>query len=173
MAMVVRRARLPGTLEQNVDKIAYVVGNQVLKGRTDPYVRKLAEKIAGTVRGKDYYGEITTVYGWLLANVRYTRDPIQSELIQSPGQMAKRALEGQKILEDCESISAFGASILGALGHRTRVVFIDANPATKKFSHAIFQVWYAGKWVSVDATERNGVGWTPSHTKRMCIEPKI
>ena len=164
------RHKLAGSVEANIDKLADIISKQLTNGISSPTVRELAEDIIKGIPERDRAGEIRAIHKWCIENKRFTRDPYSLELLESPRRLAYEYHKKGKVLADCESISTFEAALLGTIGHRTRVMLIDANPYTREFSHALAQVYYGGKWVSLDTSRDGRIGWCAPHTRQLLIE---
>jgi predicted helicase len=136
-------------------------------------VRELAKDIVKSVPERNYAMEIKAVHEWVSKHKRFTRDPYGIELIASPRRLAYEYHKRGKILADCEELSPLEASLLGALGHKTRVILIDANPWSREFSHAVAQVRYGGNWIWLDPTRDGKVGAIAAHTRELVIEPEV
>ena len=165
------RHKLAGSVEANINKLADVISKQLANGISSPAVRELAEDIIKGIPERDRAGEIRAIHKWCIENKRFTRDPYSLELMESPRRLAYEYHKKGKVLADCESISTLEAALLGTIGHRTRVMLIDANPYTREFSHAVAQVYYGGKWVTLDTSRDGQIGWCASHTRELVIEP--
>ena len=166
------RHKLSGSVEANISKLAGIIKKQLSNGISSPAVRELAEDIVKNVPERDRAGEIKAVHKWCIRNKRFTRDPYSLELMESPRRLAYEYHKRGKVLADCESISTLEASLLGSIGHRTRVMLIDANPYSREFSHAVAQVHYQGRWVTLDTSRDGAIGWCAEHTRELAIEPE-
>lgn len=169
--MKVVRHKLAGSVEANIGRLATIIKKQLEGGISSPAIRELAEDIVKEVPERDRAGEIRAVHRWCIASKRFTRDPYSIELLESPQRLAYEYHKRGKVLADCESISTLEASLLGSLGHRSRVMLVDANPFSRDYSHAIAQVRYGGRWVNLDTSRDGRIGWCVSHTRQYIIEP--
>lgn len=127
----------------------------VKEGLRNPLIRLTALKIirdAG-IEGRDFAGEIQAVFDWVLANVRYTKDPYKLEMVHSPDVVLKMRAG------DCDDMSILLAALLQSLGHQTRFKVISSvDPET--FNHVYAQVKAGNRWLSLDATVPNArPGW--------------
>lgn len=114
-------------------------------GAQSARIRDLALGIVRSagVPGKDYPREVAAIHAWMLRSIRYTRDPVGQERVQTPEHTAFVALSG-----DCDDAATLEAAILGALGHPTRFVTIGLTP--RAFSHVYLEVFLRGQWVPLD-----------------------
>jgi transglutaminase-like putative cysteine protease len=81
-----------------------------------------------TIAGKNYPAEVLAIHRWVQNNIRYTRDSVGQETVQTPEHTAFVNQAG-----DCDDFSVLEAALLGALGHPTRFITIGYSP--KAFSH--------------------------------------
>lgn len=169
--MTVVRHRLKGTVEQNIKRLAEIMRRQIINGIRSPAVRELAEEIIRDVPERKRGQEIKAIHKWCIRNKKFTRDPRNIELLESPRRLVHEYRKKGVIRADCESLSTLQAALLGSLGHRTRVVIIDANPRTRSFSHAHTQVEHQGRWIDLDITRNGDIGWRARHTRHLIVDP--
>jgi predicted transglutaminase-like cysteine proteinase len=117
-------------------------------------------RVAGSA-GKDYLAEVLAIHRWVQTTIRYTRDPIGQETVQTPEYTAFVNQAG-----DCDDFSVLEAALLGALGHPTRFVTIGYKP--QAFSHVYLEVQVRGRWMPLDPIMADKpVGWeAPNPTLR-------
>lgn len=124
-------------------------------GARSERIRNLALAVVRSreVAAKDYRGEIEAVHTWIQKNIRYTRDPVGQETVQTPEYTAFINQAG-----DCDDFSVLEAALLGALGHPTRFVTIGFTPTA--FSHVYLEVNVRGDWIALDPIMADKpVGW--------------
>ena len=123
-------------------------------GAQSPRIRDLAMRIvqAAGIDAKDYRGEVDAIHAWIQSAIRYTRDPVGQERVQTPEHTAFVARSG-----DCDDFAVLETALLGALGHRTRFVTIGFTPA--RFSHVYAEVELRGAWLPLDAITDHPAGW--------------
>ena len=123
-------------------------------GAQSPRIRDLALAIvrAAGIDAKDYRGEVDAIHAWMQAAIRYTRDPVGQERVQTPEYTAFAARAG-----DCDDFAVLETALLGALGHRTRFVTIGFTP--QRFSHVYAEVELRGAWLPLDAITDHAAGW--------------
>lgn len=173
--MKVKLYRLKGRVEDNLPIIKGILGEQLHAGVTDVGVREVAESVirkAGIAQ-RDYLGEIKALTLWVRKKTRYTRDPYGAELFRHPRRLIATYLKKGTIMVDCDESAGLLASLLGSIGHNTRIVLIDSHPYTKDISHAIAQVEYlpgSGNWLFLETTMDKPIGWSPEHTREVYIE---
>jgi hypothetical protein len=137
------------------------IGRLVKYDLERPAVRFQALKILQSykVGSKNARREAEALYLWIKRNIRYQKDPVDIETVQSPV-VTLRLAAG-----DCDD----HAALMGAMAHsvgilaRFRVVgYSQANPI-----HIWAEVFVGGKWLPVDTTENFGFGGRP---KRLPFE---
>lgn len=130
----------------------------IRQGVKDFYVRQKAIDILFEkgIRAKDYLGEIRALFEWVQQNVRYTKDPFRLEVLHS----ARRILELRA--GDCDDMTILLGAMLESIGHPIRLVIVGPTPVRPDlFSHIYLEVYYKGKWISLDATMPFPMGWAP------------
>jgi hypothetical protein len=104
------------------------------------------------VAAKDYASEVAAIHRWVQTQVRYTRDPVGQETVQSPEYTAFTSRAG-----DCDDFTVLEAALLGALGHPTRFVTIGFTP--RAFSHVYLEANLRGQWLPLDPIVDQPPGW--------------
>lgn len=109
---------------------------------------------AANIAPRDWTGEVSALQTWVRDNIRFTRDPEQFELLQTP----------EKTLEigagDCDDQATLLAAMLSALGHPSQFIAVgfDGGP----FSHVLVRTKIGETWVPVETILPGvTVGWWP------------
>jgi transglutaminase-like putative cysteine protease len=141
----------------------------IREGLQDPTVIQMAGQIVRYLPQKDYAGEVEAIHAFVRDRVRYTRDPYGVELLRKPVEtLAAR-------VGDCDCKTILVCALLGAIGHRTRLVAI--GPSQQKFAHVFAEVRDERvtnerdpkAWVPLDCTEPWPVGWAAVWKGRMVV----
>lgn len=114
-----------------------------------------------SVAARDAPGEIRCLQGWVRDHIRYTRDPRDAEMVQTP----QRTL--QIGTGDCDDQATLLAALLLSIGYTPSFMALALNG--QDFSHVLSQVRMGSQWVPLE-TILPGVqpGWLPPHiTGRM------
>lgn len=119
-----------------------------------PLIIQLARSIVANVAGHDYRAEAEAVQEWVKANIRYSRDPVGAELLQTP-QVTLRKRQG-----DCDDHASLVAALLGALGHKMRLVAVGFAPG--QYAHVYAEDFLSSQWLPVETTEPWPLGKGPS-----------
>lgn len=109
-----------------------MVADALLREQSIP-LRKLCEEITARVRPKDYLSEVAAIYYWVLANVRYVRDPVHVEFVQHPlvllqPQAWDRAAGRRGRADDCEALSTTLAAMVMCIGNAAQFVTVSTQP---------------------------------------------
>jgi transglutaminase-like putative cysteine protease len=129
----------------------------VKQGKKTPAIREKALALTQDLPQKDRLGEIKALFLFVRDNIRYVRDINDVETLYS----AENVLNNEA--GDCDDKCILLASLLESIGHPTRFcavgfqagsfshVFVDTNIGTHRPT----------KWLSLDATEPQPMGWRP------------
>lgn len=126
-------------------------------------IRLLAQKLTRKLPQKNYTSEARAIHHFVKNRIRYVRDIRGIETIQTPIQTLKLGSG------DCDDKSVMVASLLEAIGHRTRLVACGFH-RPKNYSHVFVQTKIGNKWVSVECTEPWPLGKAPPNiTTRLTL----
>lgn len=135
----------------------------VSEGMKDPVVRQTLASILMDVPAHSDLLEVQSIYNWVKRNIRYTKDPINKELVST----AKFILTSQ--IGDCDDINAvLLPTLLQSAGYPCRLVTIASNPYSPgQFSHIYSEVLVKGRWIPIDAARPGAkFGVAPSRAYR-------
>lgn len=105
-------------------------------------IRNLATRIVHDVPSKQYVAEVAALYRWVRDNIRYRKDPVRVEWVQSPARTVREQAG------DCDDISTLLASLIESLGHETRFGTVGRTRDTQE--HVAVEALILGNWISVD-----------------------
>jgi hypothetical protein len=151
--MKVRLQSLPANVsgtDRTIKEIARLIEHDLKDQRLRVYVSQILHGVSS----KDYVAELERLYSWIVQNVRFQKDPISIETVQSP-LFTLRLRAG-----DCDDHAALMAGMAAAAGlsYRFRVVGYDVD----RLLHIWPEIQVNGQWISADTTEpRYGFGWRP------------
>jgi antitoxin (DNA-binding transcriptional repressor) of toxin-antitoxin stability system len=135
-----------------IQRMYQLVGQAV----TDPKFQELVYQITQAVPGKDYSGEVRSIFNWVKSNIKYTRDPYGVELVQDVWSTINRARA------DCDDFSILIAAMGEVMGNPSRFVTVSTRP-DKEPCHVYPELNTRGKWTALDVTVAgSSVGWRPS-----------
>lgn len=118
--------------------------------------------IVGDVPGKDHRGEIDRVFRWVRDCIRYLRDPVGVELVQTPD----KTLQYRQ--GDCDDQVTLLASLLGAIGIRSRFKAVGFMPGS--LTHVFLEALDNSNWIALDPIMAVPTGWQPPGTVSEMIE---
>lgn len=127
-----------------------------------PELRLLVTRVLNhaRVRSKNHLQEAKTIFRYIVRRVRYQKDPVDLETVQSPTVTLDLGAG------DCDDLSGLVAGLALAVGipARFRVVGYGEN----ELVHIFPELFAGGRWWPADATEPSrGFGWRP---KRFPVE---
>lgn len=135
----------------------------VKAGKKNPAIRQRATNLTQDLPQKDRIGEIRAIFNYVQNSIRYVRDIHNVETLHYAEQVMSQEYG------DCDDKAILIASLLEAIGHPTRFVAVGFAPG--EYSHVFVDVrlgapspsagWLNGKWLSLDTTEPQPMGWRP------------
>lgn len=107
------------------------------------------------LRSRDGVGEVRALQMWIQNHIRYVRDPVDVELVQTP-EVTLKLRTG-----DCDDQATLLAAMLKSTGHPAQFVAVGINGGP--FSHVLVEtpVGSSGKWVAAETILRKHLGWYP------------
>ncbi len=124
----------------------------VREAKKDIRLREFAMSLVRHLPGKDFYGEINTIFMFVRDKIRYIRDIDNIETIATP----------QKTLEyrqgDCDDQAVLLATLLIMIGHPSRFIAIAIGGS---FVHVYVETRLGNRWLGMDPTENQSLGWRP------------
>ena len=121
-----------------------------------PQLRLLATRILRrhAIPSKHHLAEARALYNYVVRTVRYQKDPIGLETVQSP------TVTLQLRAGDCDDHSGLLAGLAAAVGIPAR--FRVVGYADDHIVHIFPEVFVKGRWLAADTTEPgHGFGWRP------------
>lgn len=124
--------------------------------RRDPAIVETARRVltAYGVPRDDSEAEARAFYDFLRRHVRYTKDPVDVELLQDP-----RVTLAWKT-GDCDDIAILAASLAESVGRPSRFL-LYSGPGRPLPHHVLAQVKTGKGWTSLDTVWDRGAGETP------------
>lgn len=139
----------------------------------NPYVREWAGRILSGIEVNNKYQEAEVIYNFVRDRVRYTKDPLGYEYIQTPivllesiGQYVSR--KGERPIADCDDMTVLSLSLLKSVGFHVAIKVVSFTP-NKKFGHVYGLVQIGHDWVPIDCVRPDAsMGWeSQGHTRVM------
>ena len=140
---------LPG-VEQTLATMAALIR----RDSNDLLVRNKALEITDGCAGHDFDCEIEALYSYCRDEITYRRDPVEQERVQDARRTIWTFGTG-----DCDDKVVCLGSLLGTLGHRSRLKVHGTKRGN--YSHVYLEVQRRdGSWLPLDPTpEQAHVGW--------------
>lgn len=142
--------------------------DRIRESAANSYVRKWAERIVQNVPPRDQQGEVDAIFRFTQSRLRFARDPLGTEFVQSPVTILRQIEVGDLPSGDCDDHVVLGLSLAKSLGYPTviRVTGYPHNTAGR-YSHVYGMVNVKGEWIPFDAvrTDRN-LGWQAPNVVR-------
>lgn len=129
--------------------------------RRSLFIRDLATSIISNVKEKNWGKEVDALLAFVQTEIRYTRDPVDMELLQTPEELL-RSQQG-----DCDDKATLLAALLESVGHPTRFKAVGFSPNT--LSHVYVETKIGNRWVPMDPTMPKPLGWQPPNIRRSMI----
>lgn len=132
------------------------------EGRKDPGVIAVAEQVVRDCPANDTKCEIGKLFYWTKSKIRYLRDVRDVEKINT----AERTLRVGT--GDCDDMSVLLASLLEAVGNKTR--FVVMGFSSGEYEHVVTQVRLGTGWITLDPTVAKAtLGWVPPNVTRRMV----
>ena len=145
----------------------------IRKSSRNPYVREWAGSIIAGVEVNNKKQEAEAIYCFVRDNVRYTRDPLGYEYIQTPPSLLESIRpymknEGKRPTGDCDDMTMLSLALLKSIGFNVAIKVVSFSQ-NKKFGHVYGMVQIGQDWVCVDCVRPDAdFGWeSEGHTREM------
>lgn len=116
-------------------------------------IRAKARDLLSGVPPRQWVPEIRALHAFVRDSIRYTRDPVDVELVQTP----EKTLEyGQG---DCDDKATLLAALLSAAGHPAQFVAVGLNGGP--FSHVLVESQINRGWIPLETIIDREPGWWP------------
>lgn len=117
------------------------------KYKTNPQMISLFSTLLSGIDGRDSMRVMKAVYDFSISRVRYQKDGVGVERLQSPVRTLALGFG------DCDDFSILAAVLLEIAGIPARLAVVSTRP--DKVFHHVFVQGYSGKeWVSIDPVEK-------------------
>lgn len=126
----------------------------VKRYKRSPTIRETALSILTDVAPKNWRGEIEALFRFVRDHIRYTRDIVGLETLQTPPVTLELGAG------DCDDKSTLLAALLESVGHPTRFVAVGYR-APGSYSHVYVETRMGAGWIALDATMPHDMGWAP------------
>jgi hypothetical protein len=135
--------------ERGTAQTVHLMRRLIDQALNDAAFVRFAIDLVRNVPAYDEYGEVFSLFTWVLGHIRYTKDPVTKEKLTPPMELLKLRAG------DCDDIAMLLGALAIAIGYPARFVTVAANPDyPEEFSHVYAEVEVpagSGRWVAVDA----------------------
>ena len=107
--------------------------------------------------------EVAVLQRWVQNYIRYVRDPVDVELVQTPEVTLKLATG------DCDDQATLLAAMLKATGHPAQFVAVGVNGGP--FSHVLVETRLGRGWVAAETILKKPLGWYPPDATSRYVLP--
>lgn len=173
MSAVPRKEEYIGTGDTAIFRTVDRMKSIILESSRNPYVREWAKNIVANITVNDKKNEARAVYDFVRDNVRYTRDPLGFEYIQTPPVLLEdirlyQKRKGNRPVGDCDDMTVLSLSLLKSIGFPVAIKVVSFSD-DRKFSHVYGLVKVGHEWIPVDCVRpEKGMGWeSHGHTRVM------
>ena len=134
-------------------RIMRTAANESLTDDPSGTIILLVRELFAPVPERSWADEICILHEFVRDHIRYTLDPDELEMIQTP----LKTLEIQQ--GDCDDKSTLLAAMLKAGGHPARFCAVGMNG--EMFSHVLVEAKHGDDWVPLETILDVPVGWEP------------
>lgn len=173
MAAVPQTEEYIGTGDQAIFNTVTKMKDIISQSSKNPYIREWARKIVARVAVNDKKGEASAIFDFVRDNVRYTKDPMGFEYMQTPPVVLEDIrlyMEGQgdRPAGDCDDMTLLSLSLLKSIGFPVAIKVVSFHNH-KKFSHVYGLAQVGHEWICVDCVRPDqSFGWeSQGHTRVM------
>lgn len=155
--------------DPGIEQTLRVMRRHALAASRSPVVIDWAQGIVRRLPERDTDAEAGAFLSWVRANFRYTRDPVDVELVKTPERSIREWLKHGIITGDCDDQATLIAAGMNIVGVQTRFITVAADGAHADFSHVLLEYESPVRgWVSMDPIVRGtGLGWFPPAYNRV------
>lgn len=163
--MKVSRLSIP-TGVAGTDATVKIMRQMIDDGRRDIGLRKLAESIirSNGIPPYQYIRELSAIHSWVQNRIRYTKDPVDVEYIQTP---AQTVLSG---VGDCDDFTVLLGSLAESIGHPVDIKVVSRS-AGREFHHVYPVARVDGREFGLDASMPFAPGTQASGIRKSKIYP--
>lgn len=126
--------------------------------RENTFMRDFASSLISDIPGKNWNAEIKAIFDYVRNNIRYQKDIVGIETVQTPEQTLTRGYG------DCDDHALLAGALLECVGHPIRFMAVGFTPTS--LIHVYCQALSGNprerkSWISLDTTEPQPIGWEP------------
>lgn len=137
-----------------------IMRKMVKKGQESMVVRDLVIELTRPFAQKDWWREANACHEFVRDQIRYMRDPLDIELVQTPEATLRLGVG------DCDDKVTLLCTMLEVAGHPTRFVAVGFQP--EMFEHVYCETLIGRDWVACETTEPWEMGRSPPREIVQC-----
>ena len=151
--------------DYNLEDVKRELKRMLEEGSQLPEVRQLALQITSKI---PYDGDqISAIYDFVKANIKYQPDPYDKELFIHPRRMIKFYEQGIGA-GDCDDLALFTTSLLRSLGYQSNVVLLDTKG--EGLDHAVCEVLINEVHLTIDPSSEYPLGWDEKFYQKNVVD---
>ena len=162
-----------GTGDQAIYNTVEKMKSIINTSARNPYVREWAQKAVAQVDVNDKKGEASAIHRFVRDHVRYTKDPLGFEYLQTPPTLLEdirmnRDGKGDRPIGDCDDMTLLSLSLLKSIGFNVAIKVVSFTES-KRFGHVYGLVQIGYDWIPIDCVRpEKHLGWeSQGHTRAM------
>lgn len=121
-------------------------------------IRDKARELLSGIPPRQWMAEIKSMHAYVRDSIRYMRDPVDLELVQTPEKTIELGVG------DCDDKATLLAALLTASGHPSQFVAIGFG--TNGFSHVLVETQVGTRWMPLETIIPVEAGWFPDDVTR-------
>lgn len=173
MSAVPRTEENIGTGDQAIYNTVDKMKDIISQSSKNTYVREWAKEVVSRVDVNDKKGEAKAIFNFTRDNVRYTKDPLGYEYLQTPPVLLEdirlyQEGKGSRPSGDCDDMTLLSLSLLKSIGFNVAIKVVSFNK-NKTFGHVYGLVQIGYDWIPFDCVRPDqSMGWeSQGHTRAM------
>jgi predicted transglutaminase-like cysteine proteinase len=139
-----------------------------------PQIRMTAENVLTGIQEKNWYKEIETIFEYVRANMRYTRDINDVEMIKTPLRHLTDIKERGITYGDCDDYVVLLGSLLVSAGYKIKLSVIQSLwNDTGGYNHIFLEVNipFSERYIVLDASDKTKeMGFEPAYKLKRSFE---
>lgn len=171
MAAVPRTEEYIGSGDTAIYRTVDKMKSIIINSSKNTYVREWAKNVVARVEVNNKKAEARAIFDFVRDNVRYTRDPLGFEYLQTPPTVLEdirlyKEGKGERPVGDCDDMTLLSLSLLKSIGFEVAIKVVSFSNG-KKFSHVYGLVKIGYEWVPFDCVRPDQeMGWeSQGHTR--------
>lgn len=171
MSAVPRTEENIGTGDQAIYNTVEKMKKIITESSKNTYVREWAKKIVSRVEVNNKKAEAQAIFNFVRDNIRYTKDPLGFEYLQTPPVLLEdirlyQEGRGDRPVGDCDDDTLLSLSLLKSIGFQVAIKVVSFAP-DKRYGHVYGLVKIGYEWVPFDCVRPDQeMGWeSKGHTR--------